>query len=378
MPVKIIHLITELSIGGAQSVLYNLLSHADRDNFEYSVLCFYNGDGLFAQKIRSLDIQVIDLEMTAKYHFDAFLRLYSHLRNSRPIILHNWMYHPVVVGRIIGRLARVPLIISSRHNINIGGEFREATNRLTSPLDDHVIAVCEVARRLEIERSHVPPEKVTTIYNGIQLNEFVSPAQASTELRGSLGLAPDDFVIVSTGRMHPQKDYSTLLDAVSHLAIEYPSFKLLLVGDGPLKPALEQFAQNLSVSDHVIFTGQRDDIAAILQAADLYVSSSLWEGTSISILEAMASALPIIATGVGGTPELIQPDISGILVPPGEPSKIAKAIERLYTHPAERKSLSSHARERAIQNFSNADMTKKIETLYLKLLQDKIQLKPYL
>jgi glycosyltransferase involved in cell wall biosynthesis len=307
--------------------------------------------------------------MPAKYRLDAIWRLYSTLREIHPTILHTWMYHPVIAGRVFGRMAHVPLIVSSRHNINIGGAFREWINRLTAPLDNHVIAVCELARRLEIERSNVSPEKVTTIYNGININEFLSSVKTSSELRLSLGLAPTDFVIISTGRFHLQKDYPTLLRAIESLVSDYPSIKLLLVGDGSLRPSLEGIVRNYGLSAHVVFTGQRDDVPAILRTADLYISSSLWEGTSISILEAMASALPVIATDVGGTPELIQSGVSGILIPPGNPSAIAQAIVYIYNHPNERKTLATQARERAIQNFSNTVMAKKVESLYLQLLQ---------
>jgi glycosyltransferase involved in cell wall biosynthesis len=371
MPIKITHLITELSYGGAQKVLINLLSNIDKEKYKCSVVCFYNGESPVAQDIRDLSIEVIDLKMTNKFRVDALYRLSSILKSQKPNILHSWMFHPVLAGRIFGCLHKIPVIISSRHNVNIGGLFREMINRLTAQMDDHVIAVCEVARQTEIKRAHILPDKVTTIYNGINLEEYLTILRSRDEIRKYLGVTNEDFVVVSTGRMHYQKGYSILINAISLITNTYPSIKLLLVGDGPVRSILEKYALELGISNQIMFTGQRSDISDILHASDVYISSSLWEGSSISIIEAMASGLPIIATKVGGTPELVEDKVSGILVPSRNPSIIAQAIIELYTNAELRKNIGIQARQRAIKNFSSKEMVKKIEKLYLKLLKEK-------
>jgi glycosyltransferase involved in cell wall biosynthesis len=168
----VFHLITELDIGGAQLALLRLLASLDRDRFVPTVACLYNGDAAVAQRIRALGVPVTDLGMTARWRWDAFERLYRLLRHERPTILHTWMFHANLPGRVLGALARVPIIITSRRNENIGGVMREYLNRWTACLDDRVIAVCELARQAEIKRARVSPEHVVTVYNGVDVERF--------------------------------------------------------------------------------------------------------------------------------------------------------------------------------------------------------------
>ncbi|MEJ2751041.1 MAG: glycosyltransferase, partial [Anaerolineae bacterium] len=187
-PIPVLHLITELDAGGAQSALYRLLKHGDSARFRPVVACFYNGDGAAAQRIRQLGIPVVDLDMTGWYRLDALWRLYQLLRRERPFILHCWLFHANFLGRIVGRLARVPIIITARRNVEIGGAWRERLQRWTVGLDDKIIAVCEAARQAEISHSGAPPDKVVTIYNGIDLLPFAVSARQA--VRREWGIEP--------------------------------------------------------------------------------------------------------------------------------------------------------------------------------------------
>ena len=372
MPIPLLHLITELDTGGAQKALARLLAHLDRTRFTPHVVCLYNGDKAVAQEIRALGVPVTDLGMTGKWRLDAFWRLYRLLRRERPTILHSWMFHANVPGRVIGRLAGVPIIIISRRNVEIGGEMRERLLRWTAGLDDKVVAVCELARRAQIERTHVAPQHVVTVHNGLDVAEFGAPnPEARATIREAFGIPPTAPLVGSVGRLHPQKDFTTLLKALVRVRDRLPDVHLLLVGDGELHADLTRQAHTLGVATSVTFTGYRSDILDILATLDLFVLPSLWEGLPNALLEAMAAGLPVVATAVGGTPEVVVDGVTGFLVPPRDPQALADAILRLLRDPELRQRMGEAGRARVAAHFSIEQMVHKTEALYEQLLAEK-------
>jgi sugar transferase (PEP-CTERM/EpsH1 system associated) len=363
--IDVLHLITELSTGGAQTALLRLLAGLDRDRFRPAVACLYNGDKPVAQRIRSLGIPVTDLRMTAKWRLDALWRLYCLLRQQRPDILHTWMFHANFPGRLLGRLAGVPIIITSRRNEDIGGALRERLNRWTARLDDRVIAVCEVARRAEIERARVSPEHVVTIYNGIDVERFsATDGDLVIRVRRELGIPAGVPLIGAVGRLHPQKDFAGLLDSLTEVQKYVSPVRLLLVGEGELRDDLETRARSLGISGIVTFAGFRSDVAEILAACDVFVLPSLWEGMPNVVLEAMAVGLPVVATQVGGVPEIVLDGETGLLVPPGDSETLAQALIRLLRDPDLRSRMGRAGRRRVEQHFSANQLVLETEALY--------------
>jgi sugar transferase (PEP-CTERM/EpsH1 system associated) len=368
----ILYLITELGVGGAQTVLLRLLTGLDRDRFPPTVACLYNGDATVAQDLRALGIPVTDLGMTAKWRWDALWRFYRLLRRERPAILHTWMFHANFVGRIVGRLARVPIVVTSRRNVNIGGTLREFLNRWTARLGDRVIAVCEMARQAEIERARVSPDKVVTIYNGVDTNEFAAlAARAAVRGRRAFGIPAGAPLVGAVGRLHRQKGFADLITALAQVREHLPAVWLLLVGDGDLRGDLEAHAQALGLSEVVAFAGLRTDIPEILAGLDLFALPSLWEGLPNVVLEAMAAGLPVAATAVGGTPEVVVDGITGILIPPQDPEVLAQAITRLLRDPGLRYRMGQAGRERVAQRFTVERMVEQTERLYERLLVEE-------
>lgn len=369
MPVKLLHLITELASGGAQSALLRLLAGLNRSRFCPVVACLYNGEGVVAQQIRALDIPVIDLGMTGKWRLDALGRLYWLLRREKPAILHTWMFHANLPGRLVGRLAGAPRIVTSRRNVEIGGANRDRLTRWTAALDDRVIAVCELARQAEIERAGAAPGKVVTIYNGVDPAAFAGgDPQTRARVRQQWGIGAETLLIGTVGRLHPQKGFGDLLTALAALRAEFPESRLLLVGDGELRAALEQQVQQLGLQERVSFTGTRSDVPDLLCALDLFVLPSLWEGLPNVILEAMASGLPVVATAVGGTPELVVDKVTGLLVPPSAPAALAGALAELMRQPLLRQQLGAAGRQRVIQHFALEQTVRATVQLYEELL----------
>jgi sugar transferase (PEP-CTERM/EpsH1 system associated) len=368
----ILHLITELNVGGAEKALSRFLTRLDRDRFAPIVASLYDGDGLVAQEIRAQGIPVIDLGMEAKWRVDAFWRLYRLLVQSRPIILHTWMFHANVIGRVIGRLAKVPIIISSRRNVHIGKGWREVINRWTAPVADHLIAVCELARQVEIERTGVSPEHVTTIYNGVDAEQYsAANPQARAQIRQIFGIAADALLVGAVGRLHRQKGFRDLLAAFVEVREQIPAARLLLVGDGELRDELENQARSSGLSNGVVFAGIRSDIPRTLAGLDLFVLPSLWEGMPNAVLEAMATGLPVVSTAVGGTPEIIVDGVTGFLVPPRNPSALAGAITTLLQDAHLRRKMGQAGRRRTEQHFSLGETARQTQALYQTLLQEK-------
>jgi glycosyltransferase involved in cell wall biosynthesis len=362
--VPLVHLITELDSGGAQMALLRYLTHHDRSRYRPMVVCLYNGDRVVAQQIRALGIEVVDVGLTRPYRLDALWRLYRLLRRKRPLILHCWMFHANLIGRVIGRLARVPVIITARRNVEIGGPWRERAKRLTRRLDDAVIAVCELARQVEIEHTGAAPDKVVTIYNGIDPFPAV-PSETVAQLRHDFGLPPDAPVVICVSRLHPQKGHDDLLRAWQHVMAVQLDVHLLIVGDGERRSELEGLATK---QPHIHFTGQRHDVIHLLALSNLLVLPSLWEGLPNVVLEAMAAGLPVVATAVGGTPELVIDGESGLLVPPRDPAALAEAIVTLLTDPDLAQRLGENGRLRVSNQFTIQQIVQQTEGLYQRLL----------
>jgi len=368
-PVRVLHLITELNIGGAEKVLSRLLSRLDRDRFALAVACLYGRDGLVADDIRSLGISITDLGMTAKWRLDAFVRLYRLLHRQRPTILHTWMFHANVPGRVLGRLAGVPIVISSERTMGQEGGLRCWLNRVTAPLPDRVACVSESVAEFAAQTIGIPPAKLVVIPNGIPLEDF-QPGDRS-RARVDLGIPLRVVVAGTVGRLQPVKGTRHLLEAWSRLVSGHPDAILLLVGGGSQQAALERMSRHLGISEHVRFLGDRVDVPDLLRGMDIFVLPSLWEGMPNAALEAMAVGLPVVATAIGGTPEVVVDGVTGLLIPPGDPDALAQSIAHLLCDPDLRCRMGQAGRERVVNHFSVGRMVEQTTRLYERLLVEK-------
>ena len=357
MAVTVMHLITELDSGGAQSALLRLLEGQDRSRFTPVVLCLYNGDRLVARQIRSLGVEMIDLGMKRKWRIDAFWRLWRHLRQTRPTILHTWMFHANIPGRLLGRLAGVPTIISSERTMGQEGSVRRLLNRVTGRLADRIICVSQNVADFAAKEIGLPADRLVVIPNGIDTSVFRPALAPSTKATGQL-------TIGYVGRLQKVKGVHFLIDAFARLVSEYPHLQLQLVGDGSERAALAQQAQALGVSDNIHFLGIRADMPALYPTFDLFVLPSLWEGMPNVALEAMACGVPVIATNTGGTPEVVQTGRSGILVAPGDVTALYEAMAMLIADAEMQCRLAQAGRRFVEQTFSINQTVASTVTLY--------------
>jgi sugar transferase (PEP-CTERM/EpsH1 system associated) len=362
--VSILYLITELSTGGAQVALLRLLKGLDRERFPPTVVCLYNGDGAVAQEIRALGISVLDAQMRHKANLFALLRLYRHIRRTRPTILHTSLFHANLPGRVLGRLAGVPIVICSERTMAMESEWRYWLNRWTIGLVDRVIAVSAKVRDFCVSHICLPAEKLVVIYNGVDLPD--SPTSRE-QARAELGLPLDDLVVGTVSRLDPVKGVDVLIHTLTQLSDTI----LVVIGDGPERAVLETLASRLGVADRIYWAGHRRDVPNLLPAFDLFVQPSLHEGLPNAILEAMAVGLPVIATAVGGTPEIVIDGVTGVLIPPRDSSALAGAMAMLLSDQNLRHGMGRAGRERVANHFAVRHMIEQTEQLYEQLLLER-------
>lgn len=371
---KILMFITDLNIGGGQKIVAQIANGLDRKKYEVSVACLF-GAGFWAEQLRNNGIVVENLEMRGKFDFGAVSRLSSLLRKSEIQLINTHLFHANQLGTLTSKLVRVPVIISTRHNVVIGGRHRDAINRLLAPLRDFSIAVSESVKLTEIEKSHTNPKKISTISNGIDTREYLHSDEGRVAtLKKEFGLTNDDSVVVFVGRIVPQKGINILLKAASYLVTEYQNLKILLVGGGSSEPEARRLVTEYGLENSVIFGGFRSEISEILAIGDIFVLPSLWEGLPLGIIEAMSAGKPVVATRVGGVPEIVVDGETGLLVPAGNHVALGDALAQLLVDRELAIQIGEAGRKRAIEHFDIRKTVKKTEALYDRLIKEKLGL----
>jgi glycosyltransferase involved in cell wall biosynthesis len=366
---RVLYLITELDIGGAEQVLLSFLKNMDRYKYEPAVCCF--SAGALAPEIQSLGIRLIDLKAENKFDLLALFRLWRILNEERFDIVHTHLFHANIAGRVLARLARVAVVVSTHHYaFSYNGAWGAWLDRLTCRLADRIIAVSRAARNFFLLHVDGKQERVELIYNGVDLDAFGSSLKADKSLRESLCLN-NDFIVGCIGRFAEVKGQSYLLEAARALIEKGIPLKVLLVGSGPWEGRLKKICQELNIVSQVIFLGSRRDVPAVLESIDLYVQPSLQEGLSIILLEALAMRRPVIATAVGGNSEVIVNGESGLLIPARDRQALAAAVADLLSDKEKANRLAQGARLRIEENFDIRDTVRKTEALYSRLIKEK-------
>lgn len=387
---RVVELLATGSSGGAQEHVANLVSRIDRSRYDVSVLSLSDGPGVRRIERTGVPVCVLD-EMTDEVAVEAVAR---HLAAVDADVVHNHMYRAEVVGTqaawVLAASGRRPFIVGTVHSSRVRSvEDRELLRRLT-PRMDHLVAVSRaIVRKLEDEgRANAP---ISLIYSGIDLERYDEPEVCCT-LRAEYGI-PDDAPIVGVvARLEPEKGHPTLLEAWPRVLEAVPDAHLLLVGEGSQRELLEAQAASLGLvitpeasrsegsfgspkaRPSVIFTGRRDDIPAVTAALDVAVLPSYREAQGLSVLEAMALARPVVASAVGGIPEMIDHGRTGLLVPPRDPDALASAIARLLGDHQYADILGKAGRDLVHERFCAELMVRAIETIYDEAVADELRL----
>jgi len=374
-PMRILFLITGLNIGGAETQLVHLATQLKARGWEVGVVSLIPPQA-YGEELEAAGISVSSLGIRRKLpDLRPVLRLARFIRQWRPHIVHSFMVHANLLARLVRAFAPVPVLICSARNISEGGHFREILYRLTDPLCDLTTQVSQAGLERYIRVKAVPRHKIRYIPNGVDTEWFKPSKETRFALRKELGVE-GSFVWLAVGRFDPQKDYHNMLQAFAQVVQEVSKTVLLIAGDGPLRPAMEDLASRLGISEQVRFLGIRRDIPRLMNAADAYVMSSAWEGMANVLLEASASTLPIVATDVGGNREVVLDGKTGFLVPPKDPQSLAEAMLRLMALPKEKWQKMGEAACRHVEDdFSLDRVVDRWKALYQELSDRKARRK---
>ena len=318
------------------------------------------GSGILAHSAR-VRAPVASLSMRAPWDAGALARLYALIRRERVALVHTHSSVDGWLGGMAARAAGVP-VVRSRH---VSIPVRSHWNPVYSLLADRIVASGEAIRQILIDAG-VSGSKVVAFPAGVDLTRF-SPGPGCARVRGELALAGP--VIGSVAMFRGSKGHAELLEAFAHLAGEFPAARLLLVGDGTRRLSVEEQARGRGLGGRVVFTGFRDDVPELLRTMDCFVlASTRTEGVPQSLLQAMAVGCPVVATAVGGIPELVRHGVNGLLVPPGDPAALAAAIRTLLTEPARAGEMAEQGRALVRSGFSHTHAVECLERLYRELM----------
>jgi sugar transferase (PEP-CTERM/EpsH1 system associated) len=351
-PVRILHAVDSLASGGTELVSAALIERTG-DRFDHAV-CSLRGSGPAANGVASLKVPITFLGKRKGHDLRLALRIARLCRSLRPEVVHarNWGTMDAVIG---ARLAGVPVVIQSEHGRDLSDldglhRGRIRVRRLLAPfIDMHVVVSAHLQHWL-LERVRVRPEKVSVVRNGVDATRF-KPLLQRDRVREQHGYGPADLVFGAVGRLTPIKDYRNLLEAFHMVSRRHPQSRLIFVGEGLERPLLEEEVSHRGLADRVRLVGYRDDVTQWLGIMDVFVHPSLMEGMSNAVLEAMAVALPVVATAVGGTPEIVEHGVTGLLVPPATPSALSAAMMSYCGNDDVRVAHGAAGRERAEKDF---------------------------
>lgn len=368
--INVLQLMTDSKIGGAERVVLQLSKGLDINRFTVSICCLAERGPIF-DEAEEAGIKIYSLGIKNRWDFLKILRLVKILKKLNIHILHAHLFHANILSRIIGKISNVPIIISTEHIMGMESSLRILVNRLTSTFVTKYIVVSEAVGGFLNKNVKIRPCKISTVLNGIEYNNFKISLIAQEKLKEQFGLTTSQEVIGTIARLHRQKGHIYLLHAITKVVKVFPNAKFLVVGDGPLKYKLEELAHKLGIGNNVIFTGNQKDISTILSLINIFVLPSLWEGLPITILEAMAMKKPVVVTNVSGNPEVVIDNITGILVPPKEPTLLAEAILRLLRDKGLSLKLGEAGYQRGKEKFSKEQMIAKTAMIYDELLKEK-------
>jgi glycosyltransferase involved in cell wall biosynthesis len=370
---NILHIYQNSKIGGVQQQLLSLLKAYNREVFN-PIFCCLGPKEEIGKEIEGIGIDCISLNRSrySRFSLKIVIDLHRLMKKKHIHLVRTHRYRSNLYGRLAAFLTGVPVIVASVHDNYRKDKrpVRRVINRILSKITDKIVAVSEEVKKDIIQYDKIEPSKVVVIPNGIDTEKF-NPKGNYADIRKEFSIKEDTIVAGFIGRIVPAKGLEYLIDSIPHVKGEFNNIKLLIVGEGSLVKRLREQAKEKKVYDSIIFAGRRRDIPDILSCIDVFVMPSIAEGLPNALLEAMAMAKPIIATEVGGIPEVIKNRFNGILVPPRDIRALATAIKELTGNAQVAAKMGQAARDLVLDNFSIKLIAQRWQTLYLSLLKEK-------
>lgn len=360
-PLRLLFVLTSPVRGGVEEVVLALLRRLDPDAFRLALAAPAELLESLAPDLGGVPVTTAAVSAASFHDLAEVRRLAAFIQRVRPDVVNPHLFRSVMVAAPLARALGVPAIVETYHGREawrqgaLRGRF--LLDRLVARTVDRVVAVSEAARVFLVREKGYPSDKVLVVPNGRDLSVF-RPGMARAAARAELGLDEAAPVVGVVGRLEIQKGHVYLLQAWRTVIRAFPETRLLVVGDGSLRGELEAGARELGIAGSVRFTGFRSDVPHMLDAIDLLVLPSLYEGMPLTAIEAAAMARPVVATAVDGTPEVVQNGVTGLLVPPADPEALAGALCALLADGEARRRMGEAGREHALGRF---DLSAQVE-----------------
>jgi glycosyltransferase involved in cell wall biosynthesis len=385
-PVKVLRVIARLNMGGPALHVAYLTAGLRERGYRTTLVAgtLARGEDSMAFVASGLGVEVVTIpelgrEISLARDLIATLRLARLIRRERPQILHTHTAKAGTVGRLAARLAgraRPPIVVHTFHGHVLRGYFGPVRSRLFRWLErwlardtTALIAVSPQVRDDLVALGVAPREKFVVIRLGIELEERIADMDGRANTRRYLGIAPERFTVGWIGRMTAIKNTEDVLSAFKALRARGVEATLCMVGDGPDRPELERRAHELGIMRDTLFLGYQQDVAPLYAAFDALVLPSSNEGTPVSVIEALAARTPVVATRVGGVPDVVREGDDGFLVDPGDTDALAERLERLASDPKLRERMGAAARSRVLSRYAVDRLVDDVDRLYRNLLR---------
>lgn len=362
---RLVYVIDSLRTGGTERHLVRLVRGLVLSGWQVSVYCLTRS-GRFVEELEEMGVKVEGPASRPSKSLPGVLfairHLHEYLRRERPAVVHCYLPTSGLIGAVAGRLAGVPVVVTTRRSVHHFRGRRLLIYRLAAAITDRlsnaIVAVCEAAREQAI-RERTPRQKIVTVYNGVPL------ARGGHVRQNRFTGSP---VVGAIGSLHPDKGHIFLIEAIPLVLEKLPHARFVLIGDGPERARLEGRVQDLGLGSRVDFLGERWDTTDLFVEFDIFVLPSVVEGMPNAILEAAVAGIPVVATRVGGVPEVIQDTLTGLLVEPGSSASLASALVRAGRDETLRDRWSRNAQKLVATQFGEQEESSRTQELYVSLL----------
>jgi glycosyltransferase involved in cell wall biosynthesis len=379
--IRVLTIMTNLAVGGVQDNVLMTLERLNRKKYEVSLITSSEGEWLPRVKgIKDLNLIFMD-SFTRVIHplkdLATLFKIHSKIKKDGYDIVHTHSSKAGVLGRLAAKLAGVQIIVHSHHGLNFHDYLNPATRfiflkleRFLSRISSRLITVSQLNLQKVLDAKLAPRNKFANIYYGIDFEKFDVRIDISAK-RKEIGVVGNEKIVATVGRLFPQKAPQDLIRAMPKVLAAHRDVAFVFIGGGEMLPQLQLLAKKLGVESQIRFLGDRDDVPELLQIVDVFILTSLWEGMPRALIEAMYCARPLVATAVDGTPELVQQNETGILVPPRDIDAIANGIITLLNDEKKAKQMGAEAKRRVSEKFAIDKMISEIERVYDELLEQK-------
>ena len=365
--IKVCHILDNLNVGGLEKIAVDIALNLK--GYEHSIWCLKQ-KGEMAGELEARGISVKAFGFEGRLSFSALSRLARALRAGQFRIIHCHGMFPSIWARSAAILAGVPIRIVHCHSTYYGLSLKDRTRLwLLSFRTTAVIAVSQAVKKSLTKYLGIAGRRITVIYNGVD-DIACDKSNARDEIRAGLGLAPDDFVVGCVGRLVGMKGHKYLIDAVSFVRRVHRSCRCVIIGEGPARQDIEALVKESGLEHSVLLLGMRRDIPALLSALDMLASpSTIKEGLPLVLAEGAAMGLPLVATDIGGSPEIVDDSVNGFIIAPRDASALADKISFLIEHPDARKAMAAQSRRIWAERFRKDVMMDKIGRIYRDALE---------